>query len=345
MTKIDSDDEFCKVCKSGLVEESSENKSLPSSKKSKPEEENQNVSISSEIERQLHKEDDNREEMEDLDYNLLCRDQVRKRYHQVKKKDLNFEDYKSLCLQLKKELRWWSYKDFDSLQKLKKTDKRVEYKLKKTYKRAIDYVGVWDARTVEKAWNWFLVLPHEDFRRRFVELVLKEQPEKNFSEALERVCKAWDDIRKVYTYSELLEDDTKSEKKKLQYCDWLETKTGIDLTVLEYILQLHEHEYFEYAIDYVLVWDAITGEENAITVDEAWKWIIALPIRNLATEFVELVCVEQPEKNFWEALKRVCKAVAEIRKAYTYQELFAYKENDESFRDKLRLKYCDWLRG
>ena len=251
------------------------------------------------------------------------------------------------------------------LQLVSKTDKDISFdtmkcRLKKTQKRAIDYVGIWDARTVKEALKWLAAHHEEDCRRSFVQLVLKEQPEKNFFEALERVCKAWDKIRNVYTYKELFNDDAKSDKIKLEYCDWLGTdikerdvmlyKYWDLVDWLEENLSSHlvsrlefmlwsESSLFraEHAIDYVGIWDAKTTEE-------ALNWIVVVGNRYFARHFVELVFVEQPETNFWEALERVCKAWNDIRKVYTYEELNNV-ENDNDKNVKVKLHYCDWLKA
>ena len=49
---------------------------------------------------------------------------------------------------------------------------------------------------------------------------------------------------------------------------------------------------------------------------------------------------EQPEKNVWEALQRVCKAWKVIRSQYSHQELF---HDEDAKSDEIKLKYCNWL--
>ena len=214
----------------------------------------------------------------------------------------------------------------------------IESKLETEQKYAIDFVGIWDATMVEEALTYFAAVNmEEDYRRRFVELVLKEQPGKNFSEALERVCKAWEDIRKEYTYEELFYDDAKSDKVKLEYCDWLRTEIKERDVTFYTFFELAEKVFldfrkFKHSIDYV-------GYLDARTAHEALNWLAVMGNRDFACKFMEFVLLEQPEKSFWEALERVCKAWDDIRKVYTYKELF----NDDVKNDKAKMEFCDWL--
>ena len=282
---------------------------------------------------------------EDEDDHYLNRLELRKQYFQVKKIHLGFEDYERLLSELRRAHSFDDKKDFSLLR----------HKVKKIQKRAIDYVGIWDARTVEKALNWLAVHPEEDCRRSFVQVVLKEQPEKNFSKALKRVCEAWDEIRDVYTYRELFDDKAKSDKVKLEKCDWLGTETKErdvifhnyrdlvdrleekwtgninDFIFLDYSLSTDRYLQAKYAIDYVSVWDARTAEE-------ALNWLVVVPNRFLARQVIESVCVEQPGRNFWKALDEVCRAWDGIRKWYWYEEmLFLDTAN------KVKLRECCWL--
>ena len=316
-----------------------------------------------ELRKSVKRKLDENEEKFDEEFEWMTFCQVKKRYRQVKKtKWRMFEDYESLLINLGKKIYLIDENVFLD---------NIKCKLKKIQKRAIDYVSIWDARTVKEALNWLAVHPEEECRRSFVQLVLKEQPEKNFSEALEQVCKAWDKIHNVYTYKELFNDDVKSKKVKLQYCNWLGTKIKernvtlhkywdlvyglearlssdlVDFNLLEYRFRSELLFHADHAIDYVSLWDARTAEE-------ALNWLIGLRNRFFATQFIEFVCVEQPEKNFWEALKRVCKAWDDIRKVYTYEELWDDDDDDENTdddvnddndkSDQVKLKYCDWLR-
>ena len=292
--------------------------------------------------------------------------QKRMRYLKVKTKiwedmkmEKKFSDTNTLPLSYHEEL-WYKLLQKIDFSKEDKDDieRKIEDKMRIIQKYAIDYVGIWDARTVEEALNWFAVADmEEDCLCRFVELVLKEQPEKNFSEALERVCKAWDDIRKVYRYEELLNDDAKSEKVKLEYCDWLGTETKErDVTLYKYkelwdplrekLLLPDDVDlgqmlsdlkfYGRHSIDYVIIWDARAAEE-------VLNWIVVFRNPDITRRFIELVLIEQPEKNFSEALERVCKAWNDIRKVYTYKELFNKNWKNRKY-EKVKFEYCDWLR-
>lgn len=211
-------------------------------------------------------------------------------------------------------------------------------RLEQLQKRAIDYVSLWDARTPEMALNWLISHPDRRCRYNFVELVLEEQPEKNFWEALEQICKAWNAIRNKYSYLELFYNKIKSDEVKLQYCDWLLTtereKRNVKLyTFHELLDRLREkllpekindsdfedfysriYEKF-YAISYVCYFDVKTPEE-------AFNWMISLNDQYLRRQFLYFVRLEQPEKNFWETLKWLCKTRNNIRSEYSYNELF-----------------------
>ena len=295
--------------------------------------------------------------LEEDKFDWMSSFRVRRRYRKEKKLDtLPYRDHWSLMDQLIQKI------DSSNKDRYEK-ERDIKYKLRTIQKKAIDYVAIWDARTVEEALNWFAAVNMgEDYRRKFVELVLKEQPGKNFSEALERVCKAWDDIRKVYKYEELFYNDTKSDKVKLEFCDWLGTETKErDVTLYKYQemvdrlkeklspdfveshaleMMLRDPSFTEHAIDYVGVWDARTAQE-------ALNWLAVLSNRESTREFVEFVLVEQPEKSFWEALEKVCKTWDDIRQVYTYEELFIETDDydvEKGKSDKVKLEYCDWLR-
>lgn len=64
-------------------------------------------------------------------------------------------------------------------------------KFRRLKDHAIDYVALSDAQTPLQALNWLIVTPTQASRVDFIKLVLEEQPEKNFWEALECVCEAW----------------------------------------------------------------------------------------------------------------------------------------------------------
>ena len=304
--------------------------------------------------------------LEEEKFELMSYDQKRMRYFEVKKitwenmtmKKISFWDTNMLPFYYYDKLMYKLVKKIDSSNKDKDDiEYEIEDKLKTRQKYAIDYVGIWDARTVEEALNWFAATYIEDCLRRFVELVLKEQPEKNFSEALERVCKAWNKIRESFTYEELFNDDAKSEKVKLEYCDWLGTEIKErDVTLYKYgelwnplreKLLLPDYVYFgemlsdfrfyaRHSIDYVGIWDART-------VEEALSWMVVFGDREAICRFIELVLLEQPEKNFSEALERVCKTWDDIRKVYTYEELFNNKGRNRK-SNKVKFEYCDWLK-
>lgn len=88
------------------------------------------------------------------------------------------------------------------------------------YFRSIDYISFWDATTPEEVLNWMLYLG--EFQRKvFVRMACREQPKKNFWEALQRVCGVWSTIREKYSYKELYIDPIKCQEIMLKHCDWL----------------------------------------------------------------------------------------------------------------------------
>ena len=286
------------------------------------------------------------------EFTWLDDDEVLKQYSQVTNKSgLSIFSYEELLNRLYYEFLFEKidYEIFDNFESFYD----FVSKFNKLQKRAIDYVSLWDAKTPEVALNWLVSHPEEECRRNFVELVLKEQPEKNFWEALERVCEAWNIIRCNYSYNELYDNDVKSDEVKLLYCKWLETETktrNVELHTFHKLVELLQvkllpekintdiNNFFldcnrKHAIDYVCFLDAERPEE-------ALNWLISCDIQDFRVQFVYSVCIEQPKKNFWEALKRVCKARNKIRKKYSYKEVF---NNDEDSK-KVKLKYCRWLR-
>ena len=244
----------------------------------------------------------------------------------------------------------------------------MKARIKQCQKRAIDYVALWDAKTPETALNWLISHPDRDCRYNFVKLLLKEQPDKNFWEALQRVCKAWKDMRSQYSYQELFYDeDAKSDEIKLKYCNWLKTdklekKPSIKLyRYKELVKRLyqrlsHKKMYSDddvksfylkfkkqfdqkcetYAINYMYLC-------NARTPEKALNWIISHHSETFRRDFVYKVQLEQPKKNFWEALIRVYEATKNLNlySQYSYEELFNLDKND---KDSIMLEYCDWLR-
>lgn len=248
----------------------------------------------------------------------------------------------------------------------KKVPEVDESLLRKFCKRekdwAIDYVAAWDAQTALQVLNWLIVIPSHNCRVSFIRKVKAEQPNKTFWQALEALCEAWSNIRKEHTYREVFYHEIKIEtfqrfwpwkcvlvkppqlllieRRKPPFLNMADLLTDLMYKVKDIDIYEKMEEtlldtngfFYEYSIDYVSAMDAITPEEIL-------NWMLYFGEYQRRCS-VRTVLIEQPEKNFWEALQRVCHSWKQIRAEYSHKELY----KDPIKCKEIKLQHCDWLK-
>lgn len=117
------------------------------------------------------------------------------------------QDYKNLLNHLDDKLS--SVIKNNKMKNCQSTLEYLEMSIDQPKKYVIDYISLWDTWIPQLALNWLISHPRENWRFNFVDLLLKEQPDKNFWEALQDICKIWNDLRSKYSYNELIAPENK----------------------------------------------------------------------------------------------------------------------------------------